>query len=82
VVAGVALSACYALRGVDFMLGAFEVVAVPATLVWLAFAVSTRPRSRRLLVAPVVAALVVGLTVAQPFGAVVIPNHLGPVRCR
>lgn len=54
------------------MLGAFEVVAVPVTLVWLLLA-ATDPTRRRRLRPPVAAALVVGCTVAQPFGAVATP---------
>lgn len=70
VVAAVVLAACYAARGTDLMLGVFEIVAVPVTLVRLLLACTAHPLSRTRLRRAAIAALVVGMTVAQPFGAV------------
>jgi hypothetical protein len=77
-VAALVGAACLAAEGVDRTLGAFEVVAVPATLVWLAYVAADRTGRHRPRLAWA-AALAVGCTVAQPFGAVATPITSGEV---
>ena len=72
---------CNKMVTLDRILGIIEVIAVPVSLWWLVRArlAPTAKRTRR----AVVLALVVGLTVAQPFGTVAVPqDRLPPTGAR